>query len=242
MTERHSGTSMTEAADQHAGVSSRATQTAGRRLAEDIANSVTHGLGFVASIFALPIVVIAAATRRDPWQVTGAAIYGASLIVLYGASTLYHSFPRSKATGTLRVIDHSAIYLLIAGTYTPFALGPLRGPWGWSLLIAVWGLAATGIFLKTTKGFGPAWLSTGMYLFMGWLSILAIRPMINHIGVPGMVWLAGGGLCYTAGVVFYATDKRLRFGHAVWHVFVLAGSACHFVAVLKYGAGVAAPT
>ncbi len=242
MTERASNPAVTATVDQHTGTPSTVVPSPGPRLAEDIANSVTHGLGFVASIFALPIVVIAAATGRDPWQVTGAAIYGASLIILYGASTLYHSFPRSKATGTLRVIDHSAIYLLIAGTYTPFALGPLRGPWGWSLLIAVWGLAATGIFLKTTKGFGPAWLSTGMYLVMGWLAILAIRPMIDHIGVPGMAWLAGGGLCYTAGVVFYATDKRIRFGHAVWHVFVLAGSVCHFVAVLRYGAGVTAPT
>lgn len=210
-----------------------------RRLGEDIANSVTHGLGFVASIFALPVLIIAAAGRDDPWQLTGAAIYGASLVILYGASTLYHSFPRSRATTMLRTLDHSAIYVLIAGTYTPFALGPLRGPWGWSLLVAVWSIAIVGIVLKTTRGFGPDWLSTGMYLFMGWLAILAIRPMLTHIGPAGMAWLAGGGLCYTAGVAFYATDKRVRYGHAIWHVFVLAGSACHFIAVLRHGAGIA---
>ncbi len=128
-------------------------------------------------------------------------------------------------------------YLLIAGTYTPFALGPLRGPWGWSLLVAVWSIAVVGIVLKTTRGFGPNWLSTSMYLVMGWLAILAIRPMITHIGPAGMAWLAGGGLCYTAGVFFYIRDKRVRYGHAIWHVFVLAGSACHFVAVLRYGGG-----
>ncbi len=210
-----------------------------RHLGEDIANSVTHGLGFVASIFALPVLVIAAAGRDDPWQLTGASIYGVSLILLYGASTVYHSFPRSKATTLLRTLDHSAIYLLIAGTYTPFALGPLRGPWGWSLLVAVWTIAIVGIILKSTRGFGPNWLSTGMYLVMGWLAILAIRPMITHIGPAGMAWLAGGGLCYTAGVFFYLRDKRVRYGHAIWHVFVLAGSACHFVAVLRYGGGVA---
>lgn len=209
-----------------------------RRFGEDIANSVTHGLGFVASIFALPVLVIAAANRDDPWQLTGALIYGVSLVLLYGASTVYHSFPRSKATTLLRTLDHSAIYLLIAGTYTPFALGPLRGPWGWSLLVAVWSIAIVGIVLKTTRGFGPNWLSTSMYLVMGWLAILAIRPMITHIGPAGMAWLAGGGLCYTAGVFFYIRDKRVRYGHAIWHVFVLAGSACHFVAVLRYGGGV----
>lgn len=214
--------------------------THSRGIGEDIANSVTHGVGLIASIFAFPVVIIAAAGRNDPWQITGAAIYGASLVILYGASTLYHSFPRSKATTTLRVLDHSAIYLLIAGTYTPFALGPLRGPWGWSLLVAVWSLAVVGILMKTIRGFGPAWLSTGMYLVMGWLAVLAIRPMITHIGPGGMAWLAGGGLVYTAGVVFYVTDTRIRYGHAVWHVFVLGGSVCHFIAVLRYGGGVAA--
>ncbi len=208
------------------------------RMGEDIANSITHGLGFIASLFALPVVVIAAAARNDPWQLAGAVIYGLSLVILYGASTMYHSFPASKSTTTLRIVDHSAIYLLIAGTYTPFALGPLRGPWGWSLLAAVWTLAVAGIAFKTTRGFGPAWLSTGMYVVMGWLAILAIKPMIEHIGPTGMAWLAGGGLCYSAGVVFFATDKRVRYGHAIWHVFVLAGSACHFIAVLRYGGGV----
>lgn len=201
-------------------------------LGETIANSVTHGLGLALSLIALPVVVVEAARRSDSWAVAGAAIYGVSLVLLYAASTLYHSMPRSPLTTLLRLLDHSAIYLLIAGSYTPFALGPLRGPLGWFLLAAVWTMALLGIAAKARNGFGSKRLTISLYIAMGWLSILAVKPLFTTLGPAGFGWLLAGGLCYTGGVVFYATDHRVRYGHAIWHVFVLAGSACHFFAVL----------
>jgi hemolysin III len=138
-----------------------------------------------------------------------------------------------------RVLDHAAIYLLIAGTYTPFALGPLRGPWGWSLLGTIWGLALLGIVTKAAAGFRYPHVSTGLYVAMGWLGIIAAGPILARIPLAGVAWLVAGGLCYTGGVAFYLTDTRLRYGHAVWHLFVLAGSACHFVAVLWHAAPMA---
>jgi hemolysin III len=211
---------------------SRADTNVDRSIGETIANSVTHGLGLAASFVALPVVLLASLERGDPLQVLGAAIFGLSLVILYGASTVYHSFPRSHARGVLRVIDHSAIYLLIAGSYTPFALGPLRGPFGWSVFAVVWSMAIAGIALKMRKGFGRPWLTVTPYIVMGWISVLMLRPLVTQIGLSGFWWLLAGGLCYTGGVVFYATDHRVRYGHAVWHLFVLAGSTCHFFAVL----------
>lgn len=199
---------------------------------EAIANSVTHGLGLLASLLALPLLVIVAAERRDALQVAGAAIYGASLVILYAASTLYHSFAASPARRILRVIDHSAIYVLIAGSYTPFALGPLRGRFGYSLLVAVWAMAVAGIALKALKGSGKSWLTAVPYVVMGWIAVIGIRPLWIHVGPQGVAWLLAGGVFYTGGVVFYANDHRLRYGHAMWHLCVLAGSACHFLAVL----------
>jgi hemolysin III len=202
-------------------------------LGEEIANSVTHGVGLLLSIVALPTLVIVAVRRHDAWQIVGGAIYGLTLVLLYTASTLYHALPAPRAKDVFRVLDHAAIYLLIAGTYTPFALGVLRGKWGWSLLAAVWALAAVGIVLKATRGFRYAWLSTAVYLAMGWLIVVALRPLVAQIGIDGLAWLLAGGVAYTAGVIFFAWD-RLRYGHMVWHLFVLAGSICHFVAVLRY--------
>jgi hemolysin III len=202
-------------------------------LGEEIANSVTHGVAALASIAALPILLVVAAGRQDPWQVVGGAIFGATLVMLYSASTLYHALPHSRAKRVFRVLDHSAIYLLIAGTYTPFALGALRGPWGWSLFGAVWALAALGITAKATLGFRFPRLSATVYVVMGWLAVVAFRPLLAHIGVAGMMWLLAGGVCYTAGVIFFAWE-RLRYGHMVWHLFVAAGSVCHFFAVLWY--------
>lgn len=204
---------------------------------EAIANSVTHGMGLLASLIALPVLIVAAANRGDAAQLTGSIIFGISLVLLYGASTVYHSFAHSRARRVLRLIDHSAIYFLIAGSYTPFALGALKGVLGTSLLIAVWAMALAGVVLKSWRGFGKPWLSTALYIGMGWISVLAIRPLITHVGVAGVWWLVAGGLFYTAGVVFYATDHRLRYGHAVWHLFVLAGSTCHFFAVLWHSGG-----
>ena len=204
---------------------------------EALANSVTHGLGLAASLVALPVLVTAAAASGDALHVTGAAIYGASLVILYGASTLYHSFVKSPARRLLRVLDHSAIYVLIAGSYTPFALGPLRGAFGYSLLVAVWAMALAGIALKARKRFGKPWITVAPYVAMGWIAVLGIKPMWTHIGPAGLAWLLAGGIFYTGGVVFYANDQRMRYGHAMWHLCVLAGSACHFLAVLWHSSG-----
>lgn len=201
-------------------------------LGETIANSVTHGIGLAASLVALPLLVVSSLERGDPLQVTGAAIFGISLVLLYAASTIYHSFPQTPATRVLRVIDHSAIYVLIAGSYTPFMLGPLRGPLGYTLLAIVWAMAFAGIAMKALRGFGHPAFTAVPYVIMGWLCAVATKPLIDRVGTAGFWWLLAGGLFYTGGVVFYATDKRVRYGHAVWHLFVLAGSTCHFFAVL----------
>ena len=202
-------------------------------IGEEIANSITHGLGLVASIAGLPILLIRASSSSDPSAVPGAVIFGVTLILLYGTSTIYHALPLSKGKHLFRVLDHSAIYLLIAGTYTPFALGPLRGAWGWTLLATIWALALVGIGSKVVGGFGLPWLSTGLYLAMGWLIVVAIKPLIENIPRAGLFWLAAGGLAYTGGVAFYA-NKRVRYTHMIWHLFVTAGSVCHFIAVLGY--------
>jgi hemolysin III len=193
-------------------------------LGETIANSVTHGLGFAASVVAFPFLISSSLRTGDALQVAGAVIFGVSLVILYAASTIYHSFPQSPSRRLLRVIDHSAIYILIAGSYTPFMLGPLRGRMGYSLLAVVWLMAIAGILMKTIRGFGRPAFTAIPYIAMGWLCAA--------VGPSGFWWLLAGGLFYTGGVVFYATDKRLRYGHAVWHLFVLAGSTCHYFAVL----------
>lgn len=162
-------------------------------------------------------------------------MFAVSLVLLYGASTLYHLLPPGRSKRACRLLDHVAIYLLIAGTYTPFALGALRGPWGWSLLVAIWSLALAGIGLKLQVGFRFPRLSTAIYLLMGWLVLVAIKPLVAQVGTDGLSWLLAGGLSYTVGVLFFSWE-RLHYGHPVWHAFVLAGSACHFVAVLGYAA------
>lgn len=203
-------------------------------LGEEIANSVTHGVALLASIAALPVLLIAASGRHDALQLVGSAVFGVTLVLLYAASTLYHAIPAPEAKRVLRVLDHGAIYLLIAGTYTPFTLGALRGPIGWTLLATIWVLALFGILAKCVYRFRYPRLSTALYIGMGWLIVLALRPLITHVSPPGLLWLLVGGICYTAGVAFYATDARLRYGHAVWHGFVAAGSVCHFYAVFRY--------
>ena len=205
--------------------------------AEELANTLSHGVGFLLAIFvALPTLVIAAWRQHDPWQLTSGIVFGLTLAFLYGASTLYHLVPPGRAKHFCRLLDHAAIYLLIAGTYTPFALGALRGPWGWSLLVIVWMLAVMGVGLKLKVGFRYPRLSTAIYLLMGWLVLIVLRPLIAQIGLGGFGWVLAGGLCYTVGVVFFVWE-RLLYSHCYWHGFVLAGSACHFVAVLGYAAG-----
>ena len=204
---------------------------------EELANTLTHGVGFLlAGLVGLPLLVWSAWRQHDPWQLFGGIVFGVSLVLLYGASTLYHLLPVGRSKGLCRVLDHAAIYVLIAGTYTPFAVGALRGPWGWSLLIVVWTLAVIGVTLKLKLGFRYPRLSTAVYLLMGWMVLIVIRPLVAQIGPSGFAWVLAGGLCYSGGVIFFVWE-RLHYSHCYWHGFVLAGSACHFVAVLGYAAG-----
>lgn len=202
-------------------------------LGEEIANSISHGIGLMAAIAALPILMVAAAKQGDTAAIIGASVFGATMILLYLSSTLYHALPASKAKRLFQVLDHAAIFLLIAGTYTPFTLGVLYGAWGWTLFGLVWGIAIIGIILKATTWDRFQSLSTYMYLAMGWLVIIAIVPLWNNMPLWGLFWLLCGGLSYTAGVLFFAAD-RLPYFHFVWHLFVIMGTACHFVAVLYY--------
>ena len=202
-------------------------------LGEELAHSITHGIGAALSIAGLVLLVTLAAIRGDAWHVVGCSMFGATLVFLYTASTLYHSITHPGAKKVLRVFDHAAIFLLIAGTYTPFTLVTLRGGWGWTLFVIVWGLALVGIIYKITATNRFRFLSVLLYLGMGWLVLIAIKPMVTSMPRPGLILLLAGGLCYTLGVIFYAW-KRLPYGHAVWHLFVLAGSICHFFAVLLY--------
>lgn len=201
---------------------------------EEIANSVSHGMGALGAMLAAPLLIVVAARRGDAALVAAAAIFAASMCLLYLASTLYHALPRGRAKQLFNVLDHSAIYLLIAGTYTPFALGPLRGPWGWTLLGLVWGLAAMGVALKASRRLDRPALSIGLYLAMGWLVAIAVDPVLRHVPPGGLWLLLAGGLAYTGGVVFFVFDSRWRYAHFVWHLFVLAGTACHFLAALWY--------
>ncbi len=201
---------------------------------EEIANSVSHGIGFVAAVAALPVLVIGA-LNHGATAVVGATIFGATTILLYLTSTLYHAIAPNRAKRVFQVLDHAAIYLLIAGTYTPFTLGVLRGPWGWTLFGLIWGLAVIGIFLKSVRGIRYPRVSTAVYLAMGWLVVIAARPLWENVPGWGIFWLAAGGLAYTAGIAFYASH-RMRYAHFVWHLFVLAGTGCHFVAVYRFAA------
>jgi hemolysin III len=201
---------------------------------EELANALSHGVGFLAALAAIPVLVVNAAREGGVADIVGGAIFGATLALLYLASTAYHLVPReSRAKGWLRRVDHSAIYLLIAGSYTPFTLGVLGGAWGWSLFGVVWGLAAAGVALKLAAGVRWPRVSTLVYVAMGWLIVIAIGPLLERVPGPGIALLVAGGLAYTGGVVFYAAP-RLRFAHFLWHLFVLAGSTLHFFAVLGY--------
>jgi len=201
---------------------------------EEIANSVSHGIGFLAALAVLPTLILGA-SRHGPAAVVGAGVFGATMAILYLTSTLYHALRPGRAKRILRILDHGAIYLLIAGTYTPFTLGVLRGTSGWVLLGLIWAIALAGIAFKSAGGVRLPRLSTGLYLAMGWLALAAAKPLWHAMPGWGLFWLAAGGLAYTAGVGFYAA-RRLRYAHFVWHLFVLAGTACHFVAVWHYAA------
>lgn len=205
----------------------------GYTLGEEIANAVTSGIGTALSIAGLVIMVVYAARDGSVWHIVGVSIFGTSLIFSHLASTLYHSIALPRAKEVLRVVDHLAIYFLIAGTYTPFTLVNLRGAWGWSLLILIWALGLGGVIIKTTPLRHMRYLSTAFYVAMGWTVVLVIKPLLDSVA-PGGIWLLlAGGLAYTGGVAFYAWH-RMPYNHAIWHLFVIAGSACHFFAVLFY--------
>jgi len=203
-------------------------------VAEEIANAVSHGSGVVASLVGLPFLVVVAAGRGAA-AVTGAAIFGAAMLILYLVSTLYHALPERRAKSIFHAFDHCAIYLLIAGTYTPFTLTVLRGAWGLSLLVLIWTLAVLGILLKSTGRLNHVGWSNAFYLLMGWLVLVAIWPLCRNLPSAGIAWLVAGGLLYTLGVPFYAA-KRMPWAHFIWHLFVLGGTTCHYFAVLGYAA------
>ncbi|MCC6797431.1 MAG: hemolysin III family protein [Candidatus Hydrogenedentes bacterium] len=204
-----------------------------KQLREELANSITHGIGFVLSVAGLVVLVVSASMRGDPYMVVSFSVYGASLVILYLASTFYHSFQSPRLKHFLRIVDHCAIYLLIAGTYTPFTLLNLRGPVGWSLFGTIWGLAALGIVLKFWHIGRYPILTPLIYVAMGWVGAIAVKPSIASIPPMGMKLLVAGGITYTVGVIFYALEK-LPYNHAIWHMFVLSASAMHFFAILFY--------
>ncbi|MFC0682744.1 hemolysin III family protein [Lysobacter korlensis] len=197
---------------------------------EELANALTHGLAAVAALAGSAVLVTLAALHGDRWQLAGAIVFGLCLLLLYLASTLYHAVRRPEAKARMKVLDHCAIYLLIAGTYTPFTLISLRGPWGWGLFAAVWTLAVAGIVFKLFYAGRFRLLSTALYIAMGWIVLIALRPLLAAVDDWTFGWLLAGGVLYTLGTVFYHRPS-LPYSHAIWHLFVVAGSVCHYIAV-----------
>jgi hemolysin III len=199
---------------------------------EELANAISHGIGFALAVASLPILVHLAMQRGSTADVVGASLFAATMIVLYLVSTLYHALPAGRAKHWFNRLDHAVIYIFIAGSYMPYLLGVLRGPWGWTLFGIVWGIAAFGVVAKLVNRLRhPLW-STGLYLAMGWVAVIAAVPLIERLSLGALAWLVAGGLAYTVGAVIYLFDSRLRYTHFVWHLFVMAGSTCHFVAAI----------
>jgi hemolysin III len=205
-------------------------------LQEELANSISHSLGLAALLIGTPILIIAAARRGPPSFVIGASVFCAAAILVYLSSTLYHALPETRGKNIFRTLDRTAIFILIAGTYTPFTLGILRGTWGWTIFGLVWGLAVLGVTLQLTGQLKrhPI-LATSLYLLMGWISVVAIRPIMQVMPAGGIAWIAAGGVFYTVGVAFFAM-RRLRYAHFIWHLFVIGGTTCHYFAVLWHAA------
>ncbi|OYD25309.1 PAQR family membrane homeostasis protein TrhA [Oceanimonas baumannii] len=201
---------------------------------EELANSISHALALAAMVLGTPWLIINKVRYGSVADVVGASVFASTAMLLYFSSALYHLLPPGGVKRMCRRIEHAAIFLLIAGTYTPFTLGVLRGTRGWLLFGVIWGMAAAGIVLNMMAKRPHPVVATGLYLVMGWLIVLAARPLLSALSAPGLFWLAGGGLFYTLGVVFFATDARLRFGHFIWHLFVMGGTLCHYFAILWY--------
>jgi len=204
-------------------------------LGEEIANGISHGIALVAGLVATPVLIYSASRHGSAWNTIGASIFAGAMIFMYLSSALYHILPENRAKRAFRVLDHGAIFILIAGTYTPFTLGVLRGAWGWTLFGLVWGMGVIGLILRLVGAMQDPRFSTGLYLAMGWLILIAIRPFLSKVPLPGIMWLLAGGIAYTAGVAFFAAE-RVRYSHFIWHLFVILGTACHFFAVLWYAA------
>ena len=215
-------------------VEALASQERPQTRGEEIANSVSHGIALLAALAASPVVIMAALQRGSVPGIVAASVFAFTMVLLYFTSTLLHALPEGRAKRILQVLDHSAIYLLIAGTYTPFTLGVLRGVWGWTLFGLVWGMAVIGISLKVYGGIRYTTLSTLVYIAMGWIILIAAKPAWALIPKWGIFWLVAGGVAYTVGTVFFVVDHRIRYSHLVWHLFVVMGTACHFIAVLRY--------
>lgn len=203
---------------------------------EELANGISHGIAMLAALIGAPFLILHATTVGSTAFVIGASIFAATIILLYFASACYHLLPPGEIKHLFRVIEHSAIFLLIAGTYTPILLGALNGSWGISLLIAIWSFALIGMLLKVYAPHFPAVLSTLLYLLMGWVIVVAIKPLLAVMAPAGVYWLVVGGLCYTVGVIFFIIDSRIPYSHFIWHLWVMAGTSCHYYAVYSYGA------
>lgn len=201
-------------------------------LRAEIANCMTHGMGVGLSLAGMSLLIASAAKAGDPWKIVSFAIYGTCMVLLYLASTLYHGFLSPRAKKVFKVLDHSAIFLAIAGTYTPFTLVSMRGPWGWTLFIIIWALAIGGIAYKMFFVNKYRLISVLIYILMGWLVCIAVKPMFQMIPLAGIIWIAIGGIAYTAGTAFYASSFAMS--HMIWHLFVLAGSICHYIAIYFY--------
>jgi hemolysin III len=211
----------------------RVSTGAGYSIGEEIGNAVSHGIGALLAVAGLVVMVVYAALYGTAWHVVSTAIYGATLVLLYLASTLYHGLTHARAKRIFKILDHAGVYLLIAGTYTPFTLVTLRGAWGWSLFGTVWGLALLGIVFEAFWVYRPKWASVVVYVAMGWIIVIAARPLFASLPAPALWLLFAGGLSYTGGTAFYVL-KRVRYMHMVWHLWVLGGSICHFLAVIFY--------
>ncbi len=201
---------------------------------EELANCLSHGVGLIAAIIGSPFIIMHATAHGDAQFIVGVIIFSVTTILLYLVSTLYHILPTGKIKRIFKVIDHSTIFLLIAGTYTPFTLGVLHGAWGWSLFGVIWGLVLIGVLLKAFNIASHPIMSNGLYLLMGWLVLIAIEPLLARMPTAGLLYLLAGGLFYTVGIIFYNADSRLQYGHLIWHVFVLAGTVSHYFAVFWY--------
>jgi hemolysin III len=204
---------------------------------EEIANAVSHGLGFLLAVASLPILVLYMSAHGSAINIVAVSVFSVTMMALYLVSTLYHALPDGRAKLLMNQLDHSAIYVFIAGSYTPFVLGALRGGWGWTLFGIVWGAAALGVTAKLLNRFKHPLLSTGLYVAMGWVALLAAGPLTERMAPAGLAWLVVGGVSYTLGAVVFLLDHRVRYAHFVWHLFVLGGSTCHFFAVLWHSQG-----